>query len=179
MTDRKIKVYLIPKDDQYSIGKLRSLIWKSKLGKPYFRQRENGFLSISHSGDYFAFAVADCEIGIDLQKHDEKQRDYEKIISLFFHDHERAYIFGGKEGEFLTRFFHVWTAKESYVKFTGTGMDDHFAQFSVLDLENECHFYYVEDVGAQYTLCVCSKEEKEIKLEIESKEFKNGKIVKR
>ncbi|MEG1505602.1 MAG: 4'-phosphopantetheinyl transferase superfamily protein, partial [Lachnospiraceae bacterium] len=76
------------------------------------------------------------------------------------------------EDQFLKRnsykdFFSVWAAKESYVKFTGQGIWDGLASFSVID-ENGI----VEKIAdaqlrflpflSDYTLCLCSTEIDEI-----------------
>lgn len=53
---------------------------------------------------------------------------YGAIARRFFHQKEAKYAAGGPEA-----FFSVWTAKESYVKLLGRGIDAEFSSFSVVD----------------------------------------------
>ena len=83
-------------------------------GKPYLRDQKDQYFSISHSGKYVVCAVADCEIGVDIEpilpiRPAVKQR--------CFTAEEQQWI-----GEDATRFTRLWTMKEGYMKLTGTGL---------------------------------------------------------
>jgi phosphopantetheine--protein transferase-like protein len=154
-------------------------ICRTSLGKPYLPHLSGIFVSASHSGEYLLCAVSDTKIGVDIQRHerikneteDETNARLQKLSKRFFHP---------KEAEFITkqpwdRFFKVWTAKESYVKYTGEGITDNFMNFSILP--NDCRILSEEndakefvrwsasdvcfhqiDFDQQYTVCVCTKE---------------------
>ena len=124
-------------------------------GKPYFTRGDVKF-SLSHSGDFWLCAFSSREVGLDLQV--KKTCDYLGIAKRFFHPQEYEYITAwGKEG-----FFKIWTAKESYVKLTGQGIDQEFKHFSVLDhLGNfsavSPQFTHL-DLLDNYAICLCSQE---------------------
>lgn len=97
---------------------------KGSHGKPYFPDLPWLHFSVSHSGEYWACAMASTEVGLDLQMHTRGRK--EQISARFFHPWENEYLRScGYEG-----FFDIWSAKESYVKYTGQGIDENFAAFS-------------------------------------------------
>jgi 4'-phosphopantetheinyl transferase len=93
-------------------------------GKPCIKDRDDLFFNLSHSGRYVAVAVADSEIGIDIQK-PVKARD--KLIERIASDRERT------EYKVLTdeRFNLFWALKESYSKLTGEGIGTDFTKFEL------------------------------------------------
>lgn len=97
-------------------------------GKPYAIDLSIEF-NISHSGDMVVCAVDDKPIGIDI----EKIRPIDLTVAeRICTDKELLYIFGHTpteqdftyttNTEILTRFFELWTAKEAYGKFVGSGI---------------------------------------------------------
>lgn len=99
-------------------------IQKGAHGKPYFPDCPWLHFSISHSGEYWACAMAPTEVGLDLQFHTKGRK--ERISARFFHPQENEYLRrSGYRG-----FFDIWAAKESYVKYTGQGIDENFASFT-------------------------------------------------
>lgn len=99
-------------------------IQKGSHGKPYFPDCPWLHFSISHSGEYWACAMAPMEVGLDLQLHTKGRK--ERISARFFHPQENEYLRrSGYRG-----FFDIWAAKESYVKYTGQGIDENFASFT-------------------------------------------------
>ena len=96
-----------------------------EYGKPYI---ENGkFFSISHSGDIAVLAISDNEIGIDI----EKPREIDKnIIKRCFTDKEAE--FTGSSSE---KFIRIWTLKEAVSKLFGEGLSFGFNTFSVIPFE--------------------------------------------
>lgn len=146
-------------------------------GKPYFPQAPQLHFSISHSGKYWACAIADQNVGFDLQQKERPRREtpkemlrrHQKLAHRFFHPLEAEFVDRDCAHHFLT----VWTAREAYVKHTGQGIDKHFSEHCVVpeDEEDRCrisgqadsvqwsamgkHFhkaYFDRD----YTLCVCT-----------------------
>lgn len=121
--------------------------------KPFF---ENSplFFSVSHSKEYTTVAFFNEEIGIDLQ--DRRNCKEKSIVKKFFHpDEQKAYLNGYD-------FFKIWTAKESYVKQKGTGIDKDFKNFSIFDIN---HFTYL-DIIPDHTLCIYTEQPVNIQLKM-------------
>lgn len=97
-------------------------------GKPYAVGLPAEF-NISHSCDLVVCAVNNIPVGVDV----EKIRPVKlKIAKKFFTPTEQVYLFGKKPTEQdyntepdepqLQRLFEIWTGKEAYLKYTGTGL---------------------------------------------------------
>lgn len=97
-------------------------------GKPYFAGQPGLHFSVSHSGAYWAVAFADQPVGLDIQE--IRRQDYAGIARRWFHPAEQEYL---RRQEGAEAFFALWSAKESYSKLLGTGINDDFAAFSVVD----------------------------------------------
>ena len=84
---------------------------KNKMGKPYY---PNGpFFNISHSGKYVIMAVANQEVGVDIEENTEKNID---VLLKIFNEAEAKMI---KEH---ADFYYLWCAKESLIKCMGTSI---------------------------------------------------------
>ena len=114
---------------------------KTLAGKPFFPRHPETGISISDSGRYWICVLADQAVGADLQKLELRPGEdpgksaarIQKIADRFFHPAEAAYVRQtGRRG-----FFEVWTAKEAYVKYTGTGIDNTFSSFCTLSERGE------------------------------------------
>lgn len=129
-------------------------IVRDAKGKPYFAHEPQLYLSISHSAHIWACAFSDAPVGLDVQVY--RENDFLRIAERFFHPSEFDYVRrGGKEA-----FFNVWTAKESYVKYTGSGIDGTFSKFSVI--QNGIMKAQVNEVPLKHipfldscSLCLC------------------------
>ncbi len=97
-------------------------------GKPYVKEFPDVHFSVSHDGGVWACAVSGCEVGLDLQK--TCDRDTTRIAERFFHPTEIAWL---AEQDSPEEFFRIWAKKESYVKYTGTGLAEGLRHFSVVD----------------------------------------------
>ncbi|MDR2163156.1 MAG: 4'-phosphopantetheinyl transferase superfamily protein [Clostridiales Family XIII bacterium] len=133
------------------LGEKALKVARGPHGKPYFAEpplRGRLFFSISHSGSYWAVVFHDAEAGLDIEdmgiRGNMTQERMEKIAARFFADDEVAYLLrvegAGPEdagskgcGGFRGRFFRIWTAKESYIKYTGAGLSKDLRSFSVLN----------------------------------------------
>jgi phosphopantetheinyl transferase len=78
-------------------------------GKPYFSQADQA-LSISHTKDYIALAIAKFLIGIDIE---QKDRDATKIINKFAREDEKN-LCADKDWH-----LQLWCAKEAIYKLVG------------------------------------------------------------
>jgi len=128
-------------------------------GKPFFPSSPQIKFSISHSGDYWACAFGTSELGLDIQQHTQcRIRD---ISKRFFHPEEIEYLEAC--GYAAEEFFKIWTAKESYVKFTGRGLSQGLETFSVIAPIDGAEFRLIPfDDG--YTMCICSEKIGEVRI---------------
>ena len=86
------------------------ILYKEK-GKPYFK---NGpYFNVSHSGKYVVMAIADQEVGVDIEEN--VQKDMSSLIRIF-NDAEAKVI---KE---YSDFYYLWCAKESLIKCMGSSI---------------------------------------------------------
>ena len=140
-------------------------IGRTDRGKPVFSGETDRFLSLSHSGRFFACAVSDGKVGLDIQEHQPGR--YEQICRKWFHPFERAYL----ETWGYEHFFEVWTAKESFVKYTGMGMDEHFGAFYAANenglvreivFRGERAFLEHIPIFPGYSMCLCGEHEAKI-----------------
>lgn len=82
-------------------------------GKPELCGMKTKF-NLSHSGDYAACALAGGRVGVDIQRAEEYKS---RLAARVFTQGEIRRI--EKRGEDFTR---LWTLKESYLKYLGTGL---------------------------------------------------------
>ena len=102
--------------------------YRTEKGKPCCKNA-NVFFSISHSKNYVVCVADKNEIGVDI----EFIRPVEpRITRISCTESDKEYIFGTSNpdlealkftDESLLRFFKVWTAKEAYFKYLGTGIE--------------------------------------------------------
>lgn len=93
-------------------------LYLGEYGKPLVRDAKV-HISISHSGDYVMVAVADCNVGCDIQKV-EKGKDYERLAKRFLSEKESTDVHNSDEKPLL--FSKYWTYRESYCKMNGDGL---------------------------------------------------------
>lgn len=99
------------------------VIKRTEAGKPY---AENSALcfSLSHSGGHVVCVSAKEPVGIDIEEiriHDTR------LVSRLCTDREKCFVFEGGDDsplEVSKRLLRVWTAKEAYFKYLGTGITE-------------------------------------------------------
>ena len=96
-------------------------------GKPFFPDCPSLRFSISHSGGLWLCALSSQEVGLDVQRQDA--RPWQAMAERYFHPNEAAFV--RARGE--TAFFEVWSARESYLKYRGTGLLLPARHFSTVD----------------------------------------------
>ena len=101
---------------------------KNKHNKPYLIEIGK-FFNISHSYEKVVLALSDEEIGIDIEKILNPNL---KIIDRFFTEMEKKYIFMDNNYiKIKERFYIIWTLKESYLKYKGTGLSEKLSSFNI------------------------------------------------
>lgn len=141
--------------------------------KPYLKNYPTIFLNISHSGSYVACAVADQEVGVDIQQ--IKPAKCAMIAERFFTKKEADNVKEQvivKEQEEL--FYTYWAIKESYIKLTGKGLKQGLDTFWCDYISGEIKdakswktnaFFSEQLLDSNYCLAVCSYEKSEYGIE--------------
>lgn len=104
-------------------------------GKPKLKDNSLYF-NLSHSSDYVVLAVADCELGIDI----EKIAPYNsKVAERCFTEDEQKWMKQQEYNVIHQPFYFLWTGKEAVMKATGIGFAMKPESFSLLPIENGPH----------------------------------------
>jgi len=108
----------------------------NEYGKPYvsssnksLNKMQDNFFSLSHSGKYVILAVDNTEIGADIER---ENPEYLDIAAEVFTDEEAAWMHEDMNEYELSRFYRLWTLKESVIKQQGRGLSLPMKSFSVL-----------------------------------------------
>ncbi len=118
-------------------------------GKPFVRQLPEFAFNLSHSGNWVVLAWGDSPVGVDVETVTPGR---ERLAQRFFSPAEQAWVFSSPEGA-ARRFTQVWTAKESYVKFLGTGLTTSLPSFCTRTMSSPRFFTRTLEDGAVLTLC--------------------------
>ena len=119
------------KHEGYDDAVFSSIVWE---GKPHTACGSPPYFSYTHTGadgtypGAAAVLLSDTEeVGVDMERIRPLLRANE-IAGRLFLEHERAYIARMACDE---AFFHIWCAKEAFVKRTGEGFSCPFSTISV------------------------------------------------
>ena len=140
------------------------VFYKNPYGKPYLKSNQEFYFNISHSGDFVVAAIDNGEVGIDTEQVVWIE-DYMGIAQKYFAEAEFTYIESGA-CDSLSRFYEIWTAKESYIKCTGKGLSIPLKSFSIkaeggnirtiTDGKGKEYVFKQFNIDAGYKLTVCS-----------------------
>ncbi len=97
--------------------------------------------NLSHSSDYFAFAISIHEnifVGIDIEEIRENL-EINPIINNYFHENEIRYLSNKNLNQVLKhqKFYEIWTRKEAFLKMLGIGLNDNLSALNMLLGERE------------------------------------------
>ena len=137
----KINFYRFEKDKKLSAGAyllLKKLldeenitdpIFKTeKYGKAYISNNDNIHFNLSHSGKIVLCAISDMEVGVDVEYVDS-EIDLD-IAKQYFYNSEYETIMNSNNPS--DEFFKYWVLKESYMKYTGFGMNLELDSFEII-----------------------------------------------
>jgi 4'-phosphopantetheinyl transferase len=137
----KIDFYRFDKDKKLSAGAyllLRKLLLEEnitnpifkteKYGKAYISNYENIHFNLSHSCKMVLCAISDREVGVDVEYIDP-EIDL-NISKHYFYNSEYESIM--KSDNPSDEFFRYWVLKESYMKYTGLGMNLKLDGFEIM-----------------------------------------------
>jgi 4'-phosphopantetheinyl transferase len=137
---------------------------KTTNGKPYLDNSSIKF-NVSHSGEWVALAMANIDVGIDVEKFRKVNFN---IATRFFSIEENELLEKLEGADKIKLFFDFWTLKESYLKLLGTGLTKSLSSFSIVrDSKNfklkensvnkqEPVYFRQYPLAADYKLSVCS-----------------------
>lgn len=98
------------------------------FGKPSISNSYNFSYSISHTSTYLACCVSNHNIGIDIEV---CQHMDENLLQLICTPKELDYILNSNYKNINSTM--IWTRKEAYYKFIGTGLQDNINEFDTLN----------------------------------------------
>ncbi|HVM89006.1 MAG TPA: 4'-phosphopantetheinyl transferase superfamily protein [Puia sp.] len=128
---------------KYADCPAKELIFYENVNKkPFLQNSHNGnvHFNISHSGDIILIAVANSDIGVDVEKID-KEFVFAEILEKNFSQEEIDFI--KRSGFYHENFYLLWSRKESLLKATSKGIDDNLKNVPCLDGD-----YYVDQIVA-------------------------------
>jgi 4'-phosphopantetheinyl transferase len=152
-------------EEELHIGSKYITFEKNEYGKPYIREYPKFNFNISHSGDFVVCAIDDELVGIDIEE--VKHIECEEIARNFFTTTEFDYIVKENLDIQLSKFYEIWTLKESYIKCCGQGLSIPLKSFSIdidkygnikgiIKNQNKKYKFKSFDIELGYKMAVCS-----------------------
>lgn len=140
-------------------------------GKPQVAGCEGLHFNLSHTGNYAVAVFSDAPAGIDIE---HRRALKQTLLDKCCTKDEQAWIQSQPDKEMA--FVRLWTAKESYVKWSGEGITFPLKNIAVHRRENGIALYregILQPVSFReyqeipdYHICVCTESEKENAAEI-------------
>ena len=146
---------------QLSIKNCDIELLKNEAGKPYIKDCPIHF-NVSHAGDFVVCAFSEQEVGIDIEQVKEVGLN---IAKRFFCQREYEDLLAQKKADRLDYFFTLWTLKESYIKWLGTGLSTPLDSFyftitegriSCIDENRKITPFFKQYFLEGYKLSICS-----------------------
>ena len=137
-----VKAWLLLKKLLEEIGEADREVEFTEQGKPFFKDRDDLFFSISHTSGAAAAAVSDGPVGVDIER---VRPEWKESLTARFLTSEEQRVFQ----EDYTR---AWCRKEAAAKITGAGIFLHPAEIDILSDEYVFEEATVEAAGEEYRL---------------------------
>lgn len=128
----------------------------NKFGK-YELTNQKLHFNLSHAGKYVICAISDQLVGVDIEE--KKSRDFSSFQSVWTEREKNLF-----QVDRLEDFYYLWTAKESYVKWLGTGLA---TDLNTVDIDPDGIVYHngkkvsvrvqTIHIDSQYQCAVCSE----------------------
>lgn len=104
----------------------------SANGKPFLPEGDGLFFSISHSAAAVAVALAECDIGLDLEMVQRRTQPW-KRPEVFLHPREAQKLVALPTGCRALAFTHRWTCQEAAIKLLDKSVFDSRARITLND----------------------------------------------
>ena len=141
---------------RYVLRTKKYTLEKTQYGKPFIKDMPGFHFNLSHAGCWVVIAYGNGETGVDVE-YIHRNTDKKAILNRFFCEEERCYV--QKESAYsLERFFEIWTGKESYIKYLGTGLRKDLRSFNVRSAEIQKYLHHTK-LGEAYCLSLYTREQ--------------------
>ncbi|MCL1990147.1 MAG: 4'-phosphopantetheinyl transferase superfamily protein [Defluviitaleaceae bacterium] len=135
----------------------------NEYGKPYCHMYSHMKFNLSHTRTCIIVCFSENkEVGIDVERLINPPLE---IMDLCFHKNEIDYVNNPKISK-IRSFFEIWTKKEAYLKWKGTGMVSDLDKIDTCSVDKKFYSYISED----YLCTVCSEDVEEVEVQSLSKE---------
>lgn len=161
-------------EQKLGIAPCALVLEKNENGKPMVQGHPDFYFNLSHAGDYVVLAYGDVPLGVDIERIRPQNLH---VAKRCYTDAEYAYVVEGQSKnvdcqktvaemqENMSRFFYLWTMKESYLKLTGEGISVPLNSFEIDPVQKEVkgtpYRYYMQRKD-DYWISVCAGEGCEI-----------------
>lgn len=133
--------------EQFGLKDLNIL--KNEWGRPYFSNHSEIDMSISHTDGMIAVVVASGKkVGIDVEK---IHKINDMIIDKYYSDLEKKILCDEKQ-DYETGATLIWTRKEAYSKYIGTGLTRDLIKADMIKRSDVSFFWERVD---QYIVSIC------------------------
>lgn len=147
---------LYMKEEDILLGERSGEILREPKGKPYFKEVPIEF-SVSHSGKFWVCLFDTEPVGVDIQI--IRRSSQEKIMKRYYRPEEKEFVETvGEEG-----FFQIWTRKEAYAKYLGTGLTEELKSISTVTNPDVSFIDFEVSAGIKGSCCMKEKKELWIK----------------
>lgn len=119
---------------------------KDNIGRPYFSNHPDIFISITHSNGYVFVAASNSALGIDFEKIDGNATEDLKIV---FNNADWKTVSND-----VNSIFKYFSLKEAYSKMIGTGFMSEPADIQIETLELNSHSVFLENNGSKYIFTI-------------------------
>lgn len=154
-----INILINKLSEYFNINILKDDIIYDKNGKPYIKNNQKK-ISFSYSNELAIVGISDYNLGIDVEK--IKKYD-EKIVKRIYCKSEFDFINNSDNKNY--EFTKLWTYKEAFVKFKGTGIDKNFRRLNFIYNNSYKYDTFFKTINyTNYIITVCSKD---LNLEVE------------
>ena len=120
---------------------------KSEHGKPFLSDYENIDFNISHTKGMILCSVTDTgKVGVDVER--IRPLKY-NIMKRCFHTDEISFVESNNDDK---HFFEIWTKKEAYTKYLGTGLAFDITKVNMLSKEHDDKLFCFEDNGYVFSV---------------------------
>lgn len=124
------------------------------FGKPYLKNQDKCRFSLSNTKNCIIIAADKEEIGVDIENINNEISEYEEIAKSFFSRREIEMLENSAHP--AKSFYDIWTAKESYIKMKGTGINDLNQHMDIFNIEDHQIFTERSD---NYSISICCRKD--------------------